>query len=80
MSLHFGGVTVYTYGNDTIVIETDSETDSETEDAKKESKLISLYQINSGIESIENKRQVVLVHSSWNMPIMEVTSPPPDVS
>ena len=78
MSFHFGAVTVYSYGSDTIVIESESDADSESEDAKKENKLVSLYEINSGVTSTENERQVIFVDTNWNMPHLEVTSPPPD--
>ncbi len=80
MSLHFGGVTIYTYNNDSIVIETESDSDSESEDSNKEQKLFSLHTGHSEISIVERKPDSFFAQSKWNVPHIEISSPPPDLT
>lgn len=79
IGLHFCGVSVYSYDNDSIIIESESDADSESKDSKKEHKLISLHISYPTTQNLVKKKDDFVSHSDWTTPHIEIASPPPDL-
>jgi hypothetical protein len=79
MGLHFCGVSVYTHEKDSIAIESESDTDSEGEDSKKEHKLLNIHSSFEEFQILQKKGEVLFTQSTWNVPHIEISSPPPEL-
>lgn len=78
MMIHFCGVSVYSYDNDTIVMESESDAEGEAEDSKKEHKIIAIHISFSNVDEDIFQQSILDLDDYWKVPHMEISNPPPE--
>lgn len=80
MALHFCAVSTYSFVNESIAIEAESDTDEENKDNKKEQKITTIHLTYQKIQNLKTNRNFDETNLNWIPPHIEISSPPPKLT